>query len=253
MNMGGAESPGRRCAEAGDEMEPLERHETLADMAYERLRSALMAGAFRPGDTLSIRQLAGVLGISATPARDAISRVLWERGLDNGPHRTIVVPVLTTERLKDIYTVRLNLEGLAAAIAAERFVKADIDNLLALQRSHLAAVNAGDYKAALVANEAFHFAIYDRCDNATLLEMIRGLWLKLGPSLNLLYPTYDKSRLGVSHHAEIVDALKRKDPKAATLAIQSDLTDGWRELGQALPRITPGAEEPALLGAEAQR
>ena len=216
------------------ELEPIGRNDTLADIAYGRLRSALISGSFRPGDPLSIRQLAGMLGISATPARDAISRVLWEHGLENGPHRTIVVPVLTRDELRKIYDLREALEGLATALAAARFTPQDLAQLEAAQASHLASVEAHDYRAALAANEAFHFAIYSASDNAMLIEMIRGLWLKLGPSLNLLYPTYDRSRLGVSHHQEIVDAMRGGDPGAARAAIIADLNDGWRELSGAL-------------------
>jgi DNA-binding GntR family transcriptional regulator len=215
-------------------IEPLERHDTLADMAYDRLRSALMSGMFLPGETLSIRQLARVLEISATPARDAISRVLSERGLENGPHRTVIVPILTRERLAEIYAIRLSLEGLAAETAAKRFQKEDVSRLQKAQKAHLGAVNAHNYKAALAANEDFHFTIYERADNATLLEFIRSLWLKLGPSFNLLYPTYDRNRLGISHHKEIVQALKREDPLGARAAIQADLKDGWAELDRGI-------------------
>lgn len=221
------------------EIEPIERQDTLSDMAYERLRSALMAGKFRPGDTLSIRGLAATLGISATPARDAISRVLWERGIENGPNRTIVVPILTQDRLRQIYDVRLSLEGLAAWSAATRFTSHDMARLREAQSAHLKAVKAGDYKGALVANEVFHFTIYERSDNPVLVELVRGLWLKLGPSLNLLYPTYARNRIGVSHHREIVEALQAKDPKAAKLAVEADLKDGLAELEIALAAAHP--------------
>ena len=224
------------------ELEPIGRSDTLADTAYHRLRSALMSGSFRPGDSLSIRQLAGMLGISATPARDAISRVLWEHGLENGPHRTIIVPVLTQDELRKIYDLREALEGLATSIAATRFGGAELKRLKAAQASHLASVEAHDYRAALAANESFHFAIYEASDNAILIEMIRGLWLKLGPSFNLLYPIYDRSRLGISHHNEIVTAMSSGDPDAARAAIIADLSDGWQELSKALA----AAENDAL-------
>lgn len=211
-------------------IEPIERNDTLADMAYDRLRTALMTGAFKPGDSLSIRQLARVLGISATPARDAISRMLWERGLESGPHRTVVVPMLTATNLREIYDVRLNLEGLAASAAAERFRDKDFTRLDEIEVEHREAIDAMDYKAALAANEAFHFTVYERSENSTLVEMIRSLWLKLGPAFNLLYPAYDKNRLGLTDHARIIAALRARDPEASRAALQADLRDGLAEL-----------------------
>lgn len=215
-------------------MEPIERSETLADMAYERLRLALMSGAFRPGDALSIRQLASVLGISATPARDAIARVLWERGLENGPHRTVVVPVLSRQRVGDIYDLRLNLEGRAASSAATRFRKSDLAKLEEARRRHLDCIDRRDFKGVLAANESFHFIVYERAENVMIQELIRGLWLQLGPSLNLLYPKAEQKRPGVHHHIDIVDALKRGDADAARLAVEADLRDGWAEVDRAL-------------------
>lgn len=242
--------PSYQIAEYGawmmlDEIARIERDDTLADKAYERLRMALMAGNFRPGDSLSIRQLAGILGISATPARDAISRVLWERGLQSGPHRTVVVPRLDADALREIYDVRLNLEGLAAGMAATRFTKADVKDLERAYAAHVKAVDARDYRGALAANEVFHFQIYDRCDNATLVELIRGLWLRLGPSLNLLYPKYDLTRQGVGHHTEIAEAIKQGNAKRARKAVEDDLKDGWTELARALGHAADAAS-PAL-------
>lgn len=215
-------------------MEPIERSDTLADMAYERLRLALMSGAFRPGDALSIRQLANVLGISATPARDAIARVLWERGLENGPHRTVVVPILSRQRVAEIYDLRLNLEGKAASSAATRFRKADLAKLEEARKRHLESIDRRDFKGVLAANESFHFIIYERAENTMIQELIRGLWLQLGPSLNLLYPKAEQRRPGVHHHINIVDALKRGDADAARLAVEADLRDGWAEVDRAL-------------------
>lgn len=242
----GADRRRGRCVSERDSLlEPLERGDTLADMAYERLRQALMSGAFRPGDALSIRQLATVLGISATPARDAIARVLWERGLENGPHRSVVVPVLSRQRVADIYDLRLNLEGRATSSAAMRFRKTDFAKLEEARKRHLECIDRRDFKGALAANESFHFTIYERAENSMIQELIRGLWLQLGPSLNLLYPKAEQKRPGVHHHQNIVDAIKRSDPDAARLAVEADLRDGWAEVDRALFSTSDG-EAPRL-------
>lgn len=216
------------------ELEPIERGDTLSDMAYERLRSALMSGSFRPGDTLSIRQLATLLGISATPARDAIARVLWERGLESGPHRTVVVPLHSRKRVADIYDLRLNLEGRAASSAALRFRKTDLAKLEEARKRHIECLDRRDYKGALAANESFHFTIYERAENTMAVDLIRGLWLQLGPSLNLLYPKAERTRPGVHHHVHIYEAMRSGDADAARLGIEADLRDGWAEVDRAL-------------------
>ncbi len=236
-----------------NDLRPIEREDTLADKAYERLRSALMSGSLRPGEALSIRQLAAMLKISATPARDAIGRVLWERGLESGLHRTVVVPTLTPETLADIYEVRLNLEVLAAGRAATRFTKADMDRLEKIEAAHLKAVGARNYSAALAQNEAFHFLIYRRAEDATLLELIRGLWLRLGPSFNLLYPSYAQDRRGVRDHAGIVEALRQGDPQRARAALEADLRDGWQELETVLASLHRRRSSGLLIASRRER
>jgi len=215
---------------------PLERNPTLGDQAYDTLRSALMTGTFQPGEVLSIRPLATKLGISATPARDAISRLVWEQGFEMLPNRTLKVPKLTLARLQEIYNVRINVEGLATSLATERFDKEALKSLEEVQRRHAAAVDRKDYPRALVANETFHFAIYERAENETLFGIIQALWLKLGPSLNLLYPSYQKDRKGIRHHTRILAALRDRDPVKARAELEADLRDGLQELEGAIRR-----------------
>jgi DNA-binding GntR family transcriptional regulator len=213
---------------------PVERYDTLADRAYDQLRHSLTRGSFHPGQKLTIRKIAAVLGISATPARDAISRLLSERVLESGPHRTVSVPVLDAEKVRHIYLLRSTLEGLAAELAAPHMDAAGVEALEQTQLALIAAMDRNDYKRVLTENEDFHFSIYRLAGVPLLLEAIEGLWLKLGPSLNLLYPSYNHSRKGVNHHLATIRALRAGDAAAVREAIESDLRDGCRELTAAL-------------------
>ena len=214
-------------------IEPIERGDTLADQAYDRLRSALASGTFKPGKSVSIRQLARLLNISATPARDAISRALWERGLEAGPQRTVVVPSLTVANLHDLYAIQINLEGLATELATPHFTGQSLRQLEALLKAYQramekppAASEKPDYGPVLQVNENFHFYIYEKSGNPLLVEMIRSLWLKMGPSMHLLRSAYLKNRTGLEHHTEILKALRTGDPRAARDALIADLRDG---------------------------
>lgn len=213
---------------------PVERYDTLADRAYEQLRHALTTGSFHPGQKLTIRKIAAVLGISATPARDAISRLLSERVLESGPNRTVSVPMLDREKVRHIYLLRRSLEGMAAELAAPNIDAATIEALERTQLALIAALDRNDYKRVLSENEEFHFGIYRRAEVPLLVETIEALWLKLGPSLNLLYPSYNHDRKGVSHHLATIRALRAGDAAAVRAAIESDLRDGEQELGRAI-------------------
>lgn len=223
----------------------VERYDTLADRAYEQLRHALMNGSFHPGQKLTIRKIAAVLGISATPARDAISRLVSERVLDSGPNRTVSVPTLDSERIREIYLLRTALEGLATELGAKAMDKAQIESLERLQLALIAAMDRNNFKRVLAENEEFHFTIYRASNMPMLVEAIQQLWLKLGPSLNLLYPSYNRSRKGVAHHLDILTALRSGDAVGAREAMEADLRDGAIELEGALGQ--QASPDPGLL------
>jgi DNA-binding GntR family transcriptional regulator len=226
---------------------PVARYDTLADRAYEQLRHALMSGSFLPGQKLTIRKIAGVLGISATPARDAISRLVSERVLEADANRTVSVPMLDVDKLRDIYLLRSALEGLAAERGAARFAPQAVEELERTQLALIGALDRNDYKRVLTENEAFHFGIYRASGSPLLVEAIQQLWLKLGPSLNLLYPSYNRSRKGVNHHLDTIRALRAGDAAAVRRAIEDDLRDGALELERA---ITENAQQaPPAKGA----
>jgi len=215
-------------------MAPIERHDTLADHAYEQLRHALMSGSFRPGQKVTIRKMAAVLGVSTTPAREAINRLVTERVLDSGAFRTVSVPALDAVRLAEIYIMRGALEGLATEIGAGKITRQGIETLEQIQLALIGAMDRKDYKTVLAENESFHFLIYKAAEMPLLLEAIQQLWLKLGPSLNLLYPSYNQSRKGVNHHLQIIQALRDGDAVAARQRMEDDLRDGGAEIQRAI-------------------
>lgn len=207
----------------------IERHDTLTDQAEAVLRESLMSGAFHPGQTITIRALSGLLGVSVTPAKDAMTRLIGERVLEWGPRRSALVPALTVKGIDEIYAIRLALEAAAASAAVANFDDKALVELRKTQEKLRTAFERKHYKNVLVSNREFHFSIYRRADLPMLLSMIEGLWLRLGPSLNLLYSTYSKhqwEREGIGFHSEIIDALAAKDVEAVRRHISEDLITG---------------------------
>src|SRR5215475_4976089 len=81
----------------GESGMPKIEHRTLNDRAYEQIKKGLISGAFRSGQTLVIRTLAETYGISTTPVREALQRLVAERHLELLPNRSIVVPLLDVD------------------------------------------------------------------------------------------------------------------------------------------------------------
>lgn len=89
----------------------------LGDVAYREMKERLIRGEYKPGKKLTVRAVAEDLGFSSTPARDAINRLTGEGALVYSGPKTVIVPVLNEDSLREITLIRLALEGLAAQLA----------------------------------------------------------------------------------------------------------------------------------------
>jgi DNA-binding GntR family transcriptional regulator len=215
-------------------VEPIERQSNLGELAYARLKDIIIRGAYPPNQKLTVRSVAAALGVSTTPARDAINRLLAEGALVNEGPKTVVIPVLTQDALEEITATRLALEGLAAERSALAITLTDLATLEGLQTVINKGLDDGDYREVLRANHAFHFLIYRRSGWPGLVGMIESLWLRVGPSFHDLYPEFASTRKGVSNHMAALDGLRRKNGAKVRKAIEQDLNDGYARLSKML-------------------
>ena len=199
----------------------LPEHDNLGGTIYQTLCEALMKGVFKPDDRLKIRDLAEQLGTSVTPVRDAILRLVQDQALVLRSPRDIRVPMLTRAVYLEIRDIRVNLEGLAAERAAQVATPAQIAALEDLLKRNEDAMAAGDTRQATELNQMFHFALAEIADMPVLRDILRRLWLQMGP---LIADVYDGAgRTMIDHHYPLMDAIRRHDGPAASRAIQADI------------------------------
>jgi DNA-binding GntR family transcriptional regulator len=202
---------------------------SLATRIYAELREGLSIGQFQPGERMSLRQLSESLGTSQTPVREALLQLLAERVLVTGEARSIQVPKLNQRSFIELREIRVALETLIARKATPQVTQ---DNLGRLEEVHAQLVEAkaaGNFKAALKLNQAFHFELYRAAQMPALLSMIENLWVQVGPFLNFLYPG-PASNEGQHEHLVIIDALKRQSPEEVAAAVERDIVLGGRRI-----------------------
>jgi DNA-binding GntR family transcriptional regulator len=158
-------------------------HQTLNDRAYAAIKKGLMSGQFKPGEVLTIRQLAHDYGISATPVREALQRLVAEHALELLRNRSIAVPVLTLDKFIELRRIRCLLEGLAAELATPHFRDSDIARLESTIIEIDRDIEENNAPGYLKRNEKFHFVIYERAQSPHTLQIIQDLWTQVGPFL----------------------------------------------------------------------
>ncbi len=193
----------------------------LGDVAYEKIASAIVSGGFQPGEKLTIRSLADTLEISSTPVRDAVKRLLLENALEQRGPRDIRVPIITQSRYREIADIRLELEGLAAARAAERRSDSDLETLSLNIAENEAAITAGDWQSAIRLNKQFHFSLADIGHMPVLRGLLGGLWLQIGPPISSFYSLGGRDM--IDHHHHVYEAIRLQDAGAARLHISNDI------------------------------
>lgn len=215
----------------------------LTEEVHQELARGLSTGRLLPGARLGIRDLAEEMGISPTPVREALQQLVAEGALSQIAGRSFRVPELGPEDYLELRNLRVMLEGEAAALAARRITADTIDHLDAVHARLAGAKTRADFKSALIHNQEFHLRVCAESGNQRLCRIVDGLWLQMGPLMNVLYtrsgvPTDDSRR---HRHLQLLDAFRARDPEAARAALQEDITGGSEEILAALRHRQPSS------------
>lgn len=204
----------------------------LHEHVYREIRRNLIAGQYQPGEAVTLRGVAGKLGTSAMPVREALGRLVAERALDLGPNRTARVPFVTSAKYAEICEVRIALEGLAAEKAAHLIVDSELDRIDGLFAEVSAAAERHDAPTYFAKNQEMHFSVYRAARSPLLLDMIEGIWLRVGPTLNYLFHDIRFAGRAAATNMPIVDALRSRKGSAAREAVAHDISHAMMWLPQ---------------------
>lgn len=208
---------------------PIGRRVTLQDSVYAQLRSLLMRGRFDPGQPLVVQSLATTLQTSTMPVRGALQQLVSENALEVLPSGTTRVPDVSLQKLEDLRTARVAVEGLAAELACKSVLPAHIKQLRHLIVDHALSSEVDGVYPSLEKNQEFHFLIYRASGSSVLPYLIENLWLQYGPYLRLVCKNMDSPAMGplrsqgTDLHQEIVESLEKGDPVGTRAAIAKDI------------------------------
>jgi DNA-binding GntR family transcriptional regulator len=198
---------------------PIE-HATLQDVVVQRLRDAISAGAFQPGDRLVETELALRLGVSRPLLREAMRRLAAERLVEILPNRGPRIPVLSWQDAEAIYDVRRLLEGEAAASCAARATSDDTARLADALAAFADAVARSDADARIAATSRFYGVMLEACGNPILEELLAGLLARINFLRSRSMSLEGRSRQSLAEMTAIHDGIARHDPDTARAAAE---------------------------------
>jgi DNA-binding GntR family transcriptional regulator len=197
------------------------------DTVYRTLRTQIMHGEIAPGAPMTLRGIGKDFGVSMTPAREAVRRLVAEGALSLSTSGRITTPVLSNDRIEELAALRALLEPELAARALPRAHMALIERLQVINGAIATVIAQQDAVGYIRANMEFHRTLYLRAQAPAMLAMAETVWLQMGPTMRALYGRL--KRTGVpQHHKLIVAALKAGDEPGLRLAVRADVTQGLR-------------------------
>ncbi|WJV45219.1 GntR family transcriptional regulator [Streptomyces flavofungini] len=192
----------------------LERPGPLRERVYEALLELITTRALRPGQHLVESELAGHLGVSRQPVREALQRLNTEGWVDLRPAQGAFVHEPTEEEADQLLTVRTLLEAEAARLAAANAGSAGIAALEELCAKGESAVADGDVDLVVATNAAFHAKVMELAGNAVLAELAG----QVDRRVRWYYTPVARQRGSQSwiEHRELIAAIAARDESRAT-------------------------------------
>lgn len=219
---------------ASGQLRPVPRRST-AELIADQLRSAIMYGSLSPGDQLGEADLAGRLGVSRGPLREAMQRLVQEGLLRSERHRGLFVRELASEDVRDIYTARLAVERTACELIMRGNRGEAVARLTpALERLEEAA-RSSDRDLMSDADQAFHQTLVSCSGNSRLERMTQTLLVETRMCLTVMQEAYPEPEELLQEHRRILDAIVDGAEDRLLGLIEEHMTDTVERINAGRP------------------
>jgi DNA-binding GntR family transcriptional regulator len=213
---------------------------SLRESVYSHLKQQIVRNALRPGDVLLVDRLAGQLGVSRTPIREALLLLEGDGLVASAPNHGFTVTAIEVQDIEHIYQARSLIEAHAAWTAATRIPDQQLGRMDELFSAAAAEVQAGVYDLFPQCDPALHQMILEHCGNPVLAKMAQTLSTRalrirhFADSLPTLF-----AQVILDEHQAILSALLRRDPTEARVMMERHLASACQRTLHQLTKNRP--------------
>jgi DNA-binding GntR family transcriptional regulator len=213
-----------RAAPARAKMRPSSIVRTTAATAvYRELHAAIVSMQIKPGDALNEKALTERFGVSRTPVREALIRLVEDGLVNIYPQSGTFVAPIPISLIPEAVVIRKALEGATVEKAAQCATKEDVarlDDILARQRF---LAERQDMNGFHEADEAFHEAIARIADYSGIWDYLKPVKVQIDRARRMTLPALGRMDHVIGEHAIIRDAIAAHDVGAACAAMNIHL------------------------------
>lgn len=191
-------------------------HRPLPELVADQIRQQIITGQLAPGARLVEETLAGGLGVSRNPVREALRQLGTEGYVELVPRRGATVAMLGVTETNELFDLRMAVEGVAARIAARKREPVAVQRLQDLLDRAARATESHDHVQVGELNNAFHLGVAEATGNAhlqmvaaPLLQRVRAVFLRTVST---------RAPHSWREHVDILTAIRDGDEDAAEAA-----------------------------------
>ena len=202
------------------------KKKSLREEIYQSLRKSILNGKLKAGQRLIEEQLANQVGISRTPVREAFQKLERDDLVARLPKRGFAVREFTKEDVEEIFGIRSTLESYAAYLATQ-YITPDKLTLLENKIDELEKVlDSVDNEKIVQLHTDFHETIYKNSKSKRLIEMINNFHDYFYGYRLALLPTSTGFKTSMAEHRNILEAMKKKNPRLVERLLRNHLERG---------------------------
>jgi DNA-binding GntR family transcriptional regulator len=197
--------------------------ETNADRAFKILREDIVSGKLRPNERLVESLIAKWLGMSRTPVREALARLVLSGYVSTLSKGGWIVTDHLPSQMRNLYEVREALEIMAIKLACLRATTEQIDRAKAVHRLIVDAVRNRDIDKFTQLNSEFHAYLFEACENEQLLSLIRNLMDQYFDRRVVYLFTGKEWNAMITQHEQMLEAVCEKKLGLAERAVRDHI------------------------------
>lgn len=190
------------------------KYQSLKDHVYNYIAERVQNGTLLSNQKLSESSICEKLEVSRTPVREALIQLASENYLEYLPRRGFVVKEMDTKKKLDVFQLIGTMDALAARLSAEHLSNEDISKMEDLADRIDTSIKERNYSDYQIHQNDFHKVYIDKCDNETLIELLRTLQNSF---VRQTYLSDNKSKLFAvleqmnKEHRQMIQMFKEKD------------------------------------------
>jgi DNA-binding GntR family transcriptional regulator len=212
----------------------------LRDVAYAKLRAAILDGTLAPGEKLQDAQLGEWLKLSRTPIREAIARLEEDGLVETFPQRFTRVTPLDRAQARDAFQLAAAIHALATRLATPQIANEHIGALKAANRRFKQALTDLEVDEAIAADDEFHGIFITLSGNQEIPRTLTRVMPRLRRLERMRFSSLP-GRRSVKQHKRIVTAAASGDADAAAEAAM----ENWLSLAALIDESVPAQEQTA--------